>query len=83
AVGAAMPRFEELSREQIRGAVLDMQKGLSDLTRRLDSVCEENSLLREENALLKDSIDGRIEGGRTAPARSTGGGQEGKKSQGS
>lgn len=57
-------RFEEMSREQIRKAILDMQKGLADLTHRLDNVGEENSLLKEESALLKDAIDSRIEGSR-------------------
>lgn len=68
--GQSMPRFEELSRSELCSAVLDIQKGLADLTKRLDSVGEENALLREENALLKDEIDSRIEGARNSGRRS-------------
>mmetsp|Transcript_49593 Transcript_49593/g.114952 ORF Transcript_49593/g.114952 Transcript_49593/m.114952 type:complete len:83 (-) Transcript_49593:164-412(-) len=68
-------RFEEMPRERLRKAILDLQRGLSDLTKRLDAVGEENSALRQENAMLKDAIDERIEGDRpTLTSRSTGGG---------
>lgn len=63
-------RFEEMPREHLRRAILDLQQGLSDLTQRLDGVAEENSALREENAMLKDAIDERIEGDR--PGRRSG-----------
>merc|ERR1712187_1036986 len=63
-ISSTVKRFEDMPRDQLRKAILDMQRGLADLTRRLDTVGEENSLLREENTMLKDAIDDRVEGAR-------------------
>jgi len=59
-----MPRYEDMSAPELRKAVMGLQKGLADITRRLDTVGTENQLLKEENMLLKEAIDDRIEGSR-------------------
>lgn len=58
----AWPRYETMPAFELRRSVLELQKGLADITRRLDGVCTENTLLREENSFLKEAIDDKIEG---------------------
>lgn len=64
--GAAggLPRYEDMAAPDLRRAILALQKGLADITRRMDSVGMENHLLREENLMLKEAIDDKIEGSR-------------------
>lgn len=64
ASGQSGPLYEQMRAPELRKAVLDLQKGLADITKRLDSVGTENQLLREENVLLKEAIDDKIDGGR-------------------
>jgi len=61
---STMPRYEDMAAADIRKAILDLQKGLADITRKLDTVGMENHLLREENSQLKEAIDDKIEGAR-------------------
>lgn len=61
---SGMPVYEGMVAPELRRAVMDLQKGLADITRRLDTVGTENQLLKEENMLLKEAIDDRIEGSR-------------------
>mmetsp|Transcript_19890 Transcript_19890/g.45945 ORF Transcript_19890/g.45945 Transcript_19890/m.45945 type:complete len:83 (+) Transcript_19890:40-288(+) len=56
-----MPGYEEMPRDMLIRTILDMQRSLADITRRLESVVDENSLLHEESTMLKDAIDARIE----------------------
>lgn len=63
-IPSAGPRYEVMPAEDIRKAVLELQRSLADITRRLDTVATENQLLKEENNLLKDAIDEKIEGSR-------------------
>mmetsp|Transcript_61744 Transcript_61744/g.177083 ORF Transcript_61744/g.177083 Transcript_61744/m.177083 type:complete len:317 (+) Transcript_61744:320-1270(+) len=63
-MSSSVPRYEDMGASDIRRSILDLQRGLADITRRLDSVGMENHLLREENIVLKDAIDDKIEGSR-------------------
>lgn len=55
------PKYETMPAADLRKAVLELQRGLADITRRLDTVGSENQLLKEENSLLKEAIDDKIE----------------------